>query len=95
MQLPDSNVRPIGFLKSLHSSPLTGRGILQHFRNINPKGLSYAFWTLTFICHLNFDICLPAEASAQAGIFLWFYFTSSKPLPFAIFVTIKEGPFFP
>jgi hypothetical protein len=34
MQLPDKNVRPIGFLKSLHSSPSTGRGILQHFRKV-------------------------------------------------------------
>jgi hypothetical protein len=33
MQLPDKNVRPIGFLKLLHSSPLTGQGILLHFRD--------------------------------------------------------------
>ena len=32
MRLPDKNARPIRFLKSLHSSPPTGRGILQHFR---------------------------------------------------------------
>jgi hypothetical protein len=34
MQLPDRNVRPIGFLKSLHSSPSTRQGILQRFRKI-------------------------------------------------------------
>jgi hypothetical protein len=53
MQLPDRNVRPIEFLKSLHSSPPvptgrqsrpragqagTGRDILQHFRNIKAEG---------------------------------------------------------
>jgi putative nucleotidyltransferase with HDIG domain len=32
MQLPDRNVRPIGFLKSLDSSTPTGPGILQRFR---------------------------------------------------------------
>jgi DNA repair ATPase RecN len=37
MQLLDKNVRPIGFLKSLHSSVTTGqarRDILQHFRQL-------------------------------------------------------------
>jgi len=37
MELPDKNVRPIGFLESLHlpQDPRPqGRGILQHFRKI-------------------------------------------------------------
>jgi hypothetical protein len=38
MQLPDKNVRPVGFLESLHSSPPTWRGILRHFRKIHPAG---------------------------------------------------------
>jgi hypothetical protein len=41
MWLPDKNVRPIGFLKSLHSSPpprwdgAGTAGILRHFRKLH------------------------------------------------------------
>jgi hypothetical protein len=37
MRLPDKNVRPIGFLKLLHSSPPKGGDFLQHFRKGEDK----------------------------------------------------------